>query len=172
MIAKARKIKLIVLDVDGTMTDGTIFLNNDGIETKAFNVKDGFSIVNGIKEGLKFGIITGRKSALVDKRAEELGIEYVFQGIGNKVEKLDELLKDLNLTYEEVAYMGDDVNDLSVIKVAGLSAAPCDAVEEVLSKTHIVTKAMGGKGAVREFVEFIMKAQNKWENVVKRYEGI
>lgn len=172
MVTKAEKIKLIVLDVDGTMTDGTIFLNNDGIETKAFNVKDGFSIVNGIKEGLKFGIITGRKSALVDKRAEELGIEYVFQGIGNKVEKLDELLKELNLAYEEVAYMGDDVNDLSVIKVAGLSAAPSDAVEEVLSKVHIVTKAIGGKGAVREFVEFIMKSQNKWKNVVKRYEGI
>lgn len=172
MTSKAEKIKLIVLDVDGTLTDGTIFLDNEGIETKAFNVKDGFAIVNGMKEGLEFGIITGRKSALVEKRAEELGIKYVFQGIGNKAEKMQELLKDLRLTMEEVAYMGDDINDLSVIKLVGLSAAPKDACEEVLTKVHMVTRADGGKGAVREFLEFILKAQNKWKNILKRYEGI
>jgi len=171
MIAKAKKIKLVVLDVDGTMTDGTIFLNNEGIETKAFNVKDGFAIVSGIKEGLEFGIITGRKSALVEKRAEELGIKYVFQGIGNKAKKMEELLRDLNLTHEEVAYMGDDINDLSVIKVVGLTGAPKDAVEEVIAKVHMVMNADGGKGAVREFLEFILKSQDKWENIIKRYEG-
>ena len=172
MILKAKKIKLIVLDVDGTMTDGTIFMNNEGIETKAFNVKDGFAIVNAIKEGIKFAIITGRKSVLVEKRAEELGINYVFQGVFNKAETLIELLKELNFTLEEIAYMGDDINDLSILKIVGLSTAPKDAVEEVLSKVDYVTKALGGKGAVREIVEIIMKAQDKWGNVIKRYEGI
>lgn len=172
MIAKAKKIKLVVLDVDGTMTDGTIYLNNDGIETKAFNVKDGFAIVSGIKEGLDFSIITGRKSALVEKRAEELGIKYVFQGIGNKAKKLDELLRELGLTHEEVAYMGDDINDLGVIKTVGLSAAPKDAVVEVLNIVDLVTEACGGKGAVRELLELILKSQDKWENIIKRYEGI
>lgn len=172
MISKAKKIKLVVLDVDGTLTEGTIFLDNEGIETKAFNVRDGFAIVNAIKEGIEFGIITGRKSALVEKRAEELGIKYVFQGIGNKAIKLQELLEDLKLTMEEVAYMGDDINDLSVIKLVGLSGAPKDACSEVLSKAQMITEASGGKGAVREFLEFILKSQNKWENIIKRYEGI
>lgn len=172
MELKAKKIKLVVLDVDGTMTDGTIYLNNDGIETKAFNVKDGFAIVSAIKEGIDFAIITGRKSALVEKRAEELGIKHVFQGVPDKIVALDELLNKLSLKYEETAYMGDDINDLSVIKKAGLAGAPKDAVEEVLNIVHFVTKASGGKGAVREFVEYIMRVQGKWANVVKRYEGI
>ena len=171
MFEKAKKIKLVVLDVDGTLTDGNIFLNNEGVETKAFNVKDGFAIVNAMKEGLEFAIITGRKSALVETRAQELGIKYVFQGIGNKVKKLDELLKDLELSYEETAYMGDDINDLSAIGVAGFSAAPKDGVEEVTGRVDYVANASGGKGAVREFVELILKSQDKWKNVVSRYEG-
>ena len=171
MFEKAEKIKLIVLDVDGTMTDGTICIDNEGIETKGFNVKDGFAIANAIKEGINVAIITGRKSRLVEKRAEELGIQYVFQGIHNKVIKLNELLNELGLSYEETAYMGDDINDLSAIKVAGFTASPKDGVQEVLERVDFVTNALGGKGAVREFLEFILKSQKKWDNIISRYEG-
>ncbi len=171
MFEKAEKIKLIVLDVDGTLTDGTIYIDNEGIETKGFDVKDGFAIANAVKEGIKVAIITGRKSRLVEKRAEELGIQYVFQGIHNKVIKLNELLNELGLSYEETAYIGDDINDLSAIKVAGFTASPKDGVQEVLERVDFVTNALGGKGAVREFLEFILKSQKKWENIISRYEG-
>lgn len=171
MFTKAEKIKLVVLDVDGTLTDGTIYIDNNGIETKGFDVKDGFAIANAIKEGIKFAIITGRKSNLVEKRAEELGIQYVYQGIGNKVDKLDELLDELDLTYEETAYMGDDINDLSAIRVAGFTGAPKDGVLEVIKRVDFVANSFGGKGAVREFVEIILKSQNKWEKIINRYEG-
>lgn len=171
MYTKAKKIKLVVLDVDGTLTDGTIYIDNEGIETKGFNVKDGFAIANAIKEGINFAIITGRQSKLVEKRAEELGIQYVYQGVGNKVLKLDELLNDLELTYEQTAYMGDDINDLSAIKVAGFTGAPKDGVLEVIKRVDFVANSFGGKGAVREFVEIILKVQNKWDNIISRYEG-
>jgi 3-deoxy-D-manno-octulosonate 8-phosphate phosphatase (KDO 8-P phosphatase) len=168
----AKNIKLIVLDVDGTLTDGTIYIDNNGIETKGFNVKDGFSIANGIKQGVKFAIITGRSSKIVEKRAQELGIEDVYQGVHNKIEKLDELLSKYELTYENCAYMGDDINDLPAMKRSALVGVPQDGVEEVKEYAHFIAKNNGGRGAVREFVDFILKAQGIHKNILDSYKSI
>ncbi len=158
MFTKAEKIKLIVLDVDGTMTDGTIYLDNNGIETKGFNVKDGFAIANAIKEGINVAIITGRKSRLVEKRAEELGIQYVFQGIHNKVIKLNELLNELGLSYEETAYIGDDINCKELLSHVGFAACPANAQEQIKNISGIlILNKCGGDGAVREFIELLIK---------------
>lgn len=150
-----KNIKLIVLDVDGTMTDGKIYIDNNGIESKSFNVKDGFAIVNAIKYGIKFAIITGRSSKVVEKRAEELKIEELHQGVENKIETLDKILLKYNISYEETAYMGDDLNDISVMKRVGFSAAPADCIEAVSDIVSFKSKYKGGEGAVREFIEYL-----------------
>lgn len=170
MDEKAEKIKLIILDVDGTLTDGKIYIDNNGIEGKAFNVKDGFAIAQAIKFGIKFAIITGRSSKLVEKRAQELKIEDIYQGVNNKLEKLDQLCKKYNLNYGEIAYMGDDINDLPVLKRAGLKAVPNDAVREVKEIADFISCFSGGKGAVRELIEYILRKKNIWKDVVSSYD--
>ena len=150
-------IKLILLDVDGTLTDGGIYRDNNGEEFKKFNVKDGYVIINARKLGIDFGIITGRKSELVRIRAEELKIKYLYQGISEKVPILEELMESYNLKKEEIAYMGDDLNDLGIMKKVGLKGAPQDAVSEVKGIADFVSSKKGGEGAVTEFVESILK---------------
>ena len=160
-------IKLVLLDVDGTLTDGGIYRGNNGEELKRFNVKDGYAIVNAQKLGIEFGIITGRKSELVEIRAKELKIKYLYQGISEKTVILEEIMKKDGLSKEEIAYMGDDLNDLLIMKQVGLSGTPKDAVDEVIQVTDFVSKKNGGSGAVREFIEHILKQDGKWEIFLK-----
>lgn len=160
-------IKLVLLDVDGTLTDGGIYRGNNGEELKRFNVKDGYAIVNAQKLGIEFGIITGRKSELVEIRAKELKIKYLYQGISEKTVILEEIIKKDSLSKEEIAYMGDDLNDLLIMKQVGLSGTPKDAVDEVIQVADFVSKKNGGSGAVREFIEYILKKDGKWEVFLK-----
>ena len=160
-------IKLVLLDVDGTLTDGGIYRGNNGEELKRFNVKDGYAIVNAQKLGIEFGIITGRKSELVEIRAKELKIKYLYQGISEKTVILEEIMKKDGLSKEEIAYMGDDLNDLLIMKQVGLSGTPKDAVDEVIQVADFVSKKNGGSGEVREFIEHILKKDGKWEIFLK-----
>lgn len=160
-------IKLIILDVDGTLTKGDIIIGSNGEEFKQFNVKDGYMIVNSQKKCNKiFSIITGRKSNIMEIRAKELGIEYLYQGIQDKVEIYEKLKLELNVSDDETAYMGDDLNDLEVMKIVGLVGAPSDACAEVLEEADFISSKKGGEGAVREFLEYILKKEGSWNKVV------
>jgi 3-deoxy-D-manno-octulosonate 8-phosphate phosphatase, yrbI family len=160
-------IKLVLLDVDGTLTDGGIYRGNNGEELKRFNVKDGYAIVNAQKLGIEFGIITGRKSELVEIRSNELKIKYLYQGISEKTVILEEIMQKTGLKKEEIAYMGDDLNDILIMKQSGLTGAPRDAADEVIQIVDFVSGKNGGSGAVREFVEYILKKDGKWETFLK-----
>ena len=160
-------IKLVLLDVDGTLTDGGIYRGNNGEELKRFNVKDGYVIVNAQKLGVEFGIITGRKSELVEIRAKELKIKYLYQEISEKTVILEEIMKKTGLTKEEIAYMGDDLNDVLIMKQVGLSGAPKDAVNEVIQIADFISEKNGGSGSVREFVEHILKKDGKWQTFLE-----
>ena len=160
-------IKLVLLDVDGTLTDGGIYRGNNGEELKRFNVKDGYAIVNAQKLGIEFGIITGRKSELVEIRSNELKIKYLYQGISEKTVILKEIMQKTGLKKEEIAYMGDDLNDILIMKQSGLTGAPKDAADEVIQIADFVSEKNGGSGAVREFVEYILKKDGKWEFFLK-----
>ena len=160
-------IKLVLLDVDGTLTDGGIYRGNNGEELKRFNVKDGYVIVNAQKLGIEFGIITGRKSELVEIRSNELKIKYLYQGISEKTVILEGIIQKTGLKKEEIAYMGDDLNDILIMKQSGLTGAPKDAADEVIQIVDFVSGKNGGSGAVREFVEYILKKDGKWETFLK-----
>ncbi|MGL5355510.1 MAG: KdsC family phosphatase [Cetobacterium sp.] len=162
-------IKLIVLDVDGTLTDGKLYISNSGDEMKAFSVKDGLGITQAISQGKEVAIITGKISEIVNKRSKELGIKEIHQGIKNKIATLDSILEKHNISYENVAYMGDDLIDLAVMKKCKLAGAPKDSVEEVLKISDFISTKNGGDGAVREFIEYILKKENLWENVVNNF---
>ncbi|WP_294094312.1 HAD-IIIA family hydrolase [uncultured Cetobacterium sp.] len=162
-------IKLIVLDVDGTLTDGKLYVSNSGDEMKAFNVKDGLGITQAIAQGKEIAIITGKTSHIVTKRCEELGIKEIHQGIKNKIATLNSILEKHNISYENVAYMGDDLIDLAVMKKCKLAAAPKDSVEEILAISNFISNKNGGDGAVREFIEYILKKENLWQNVVNNF---
>lgn len=147
------KIKMLVMDVDGTLTDGCIYIGPDGETMKAFHVQDGYAIVHILPEmGITPVIITGRKSKIVEKRAAELKITHLHQGIGDKLAKLKEVAEELGAEPKEIAYIGDDVNDLDCIRYCGVTACPADAVPEVLEAVDYVCKREGGHGAVREFI--------------------
>ncbi|NQU04459.1 MAG: HAD hydrolase family protein [Calditrichaeota bacterium] len=161
--AKAAEIKMIILDVDGVMTDGRTFVNEQRIEAKAFSYRDGFGIYMASKVGIKFGIITGKKSPIVELRAEQLSIEEVHQGFENKDVILADILKRNGLNYNEVAYMGDDLFDIPVMRVVGLSATPADGEDEVKVVADWVAPRNGGHGAVRDFIKLILKAKGIWE---------
>ncbi len=166
-----KDIKFLVLDVDGTLTDGKIYVDDKDNSFKAFNVKDGFALVNWLKLGEEVAILTGKKSNIVERRAKELGIKYIIQGSKNKKQDLKNLLKELNITFENVAYMGDDLNDLGVMKSVGFSACPKDSVQEVLEITNFISSKNGGDGAVREFLEHIMKKNGMWKKILEKYSN-
>ncbi len=149
-------IELIVLDVDGTMTDSRITYSEDGDEIKSFNVKDGLAIASWRKLGKQVAIITGRSSSIVARRAKELRIEHFYQGIHNKKEVLDELLQKLDLTMENVAAIGDDLNDLQMLKAAKISFVPRDASAYVEKIATVILSKKGGDGAVREMIEHLI----------------
>ena len=159
--SKAKKIKLLILDVDGVMTDGRIILDNQGNETKAFHVRDGHGIKLAQKAGIVVGIITGRSSGVVNIRARELGIAEVHQGAHEKIVAYESLVAKYGLRDDEIAYIGDDVVDLSIFKRVGLAAAVADADPSVKPHVDLVTKTKGGRGAVREVINLILKNQNK-----------
>lgn len=153
------EIKLIALDVDGVLTDGKLWIGSDGVEYKSFHVKDGMGISLARYYGMKVAIITGRQSKSVEIRAKELHIDFLYQGITNKVEVLNEIVSLLNIHVKNVLYMGDDINDLPIIKVVGISAAPKDAVEIVKRSVDFVSQCNGGNGAVREAIEHVLSQQ-------------
>jgi len=164
-------IKLIVLDVDGTLTDGKLYIDNLGNEMKSFDVKDGLAISQAIKQGLKIAIITGKTSNIVENRSKELGITDIIQGSRDKVKDLNEILKKYNFSFKETAYMGDDLIDLKVMKLCELSACPKDAVEEIIEISKFISKKNGGNGAVREFLEFLLKKQNLWNDIINNFSS-
>lgn len=169
---RARKIKMILMDVDGTLTDGTLLVLPDGEELKTYNVKDGTGILLAHMAGLKTGIITGKISKSLEKRAEKLKIFEVYQGILDKKRILCEILKKNNLTPDQTAYIGDDLGDLEVIKAVGLAGAVADAHPEVKKYSHFICSTAGGKGAVREFIEFILEAQDKWSIIEAKFNNL
>ena len=163
-------IKLIVLDVDGTLTDGKIYYNDSGEEFKSFCVKDGLALATWNKYfKQKSAIITGRESKIVQKRAKELGVTYLFQKVENKLDKLKEICSIENLKLSEVAAIGDDLNDLAMLKNVGLSFAPNDAVKQIKQIVNVVCKNSGGDGAVREMIEYILD-YNNMDGLDKRWD--
>jgi 3-deoxy-D-manno-octulosonate 8-phosphate phosphatase (KDO 8-P phosphatase) len=164
--AKARKIKLLLLDVDGVLTDGGIYIDDHGVETKRFDVRDGQGITLLQRAGIRAGIITGRSSDVVCHRARELGVEIVYQGVGDKTRIYEEIKRKTSLADDQVAYMGDDLGDLPVLRRAGLAIT---VRESWLAKTQVdyVTQATGGHGAVREIADLLLRATGAWKRVVK-----
>ncbi len=161
LVPKLRKIKALLLDVDGVLTDGAIIYGADGTELKVFDSQDGFGVVNAIKNGIKVGIITARKSEVVERRAADLGIVDLYQGSIDKLTPYEKIKRDYSLEDQEIAYIGDDLLDVPLLQKVGLSAAPANAVRDVKMKVHYVAKARGGHGAVREVIDLILKAQKK-----------
>jgi len=169
---RARAVKMLLMDVDGTLTDGILFVLPDGEEVKSYNVKDGLGILLAHLAGLKTGIITGKTSRALEKRAEKLKIDELHQGILDKKRVFDEILTRHQLAAEEVAYIGDDLGDLEVIKSVGLAAAVADAHPEVKKYSHFVCRERGGRGAVREFIEYILASQEKWGLVEQKVKEL
>jgi 3-deoxy-D-manno-octulosonate 8-phosphate phosphatase (KDO 8-P phosphatase) len=168
-LARIKPIQLILMDVDGTLSDGKLFYDANWIEGKSFNVRDGFGIYLAHSAGLKTGMITGRNSRLVSERARELEMEFVFQGHFDKSDALDEIMRQSGLREAQIAFIGDDLFDLPVLMRAGFSAAPADADPEVLQRVHFVSRYPGGGGAVREIIELILKLQGRWENILNQF---
>ncbi|MCL4847626.1 MAG: HAD-IIIA family hydrolase [Acidobacteria bacterium] len=166
---KARSLRLLLFDVDGVLTDGTILLHADGTESKQFHIRDGTAIVWAHRAGLATGLLSARQAASTTQRAAQLGIPIVLQGVTNKLDAYQRLLAEQGLRDEEVAFMGDDLLDLPVLGRVGLAAAPADAVEAVRSRVDWIAEARGGHGAVREFVEFVLEAQDRWDAIVEPY---
>jgi 3-deoxy-D-manno-octulosonate 8-phosphate phosphatase (KDO 8-P phosphatase) len=169
MAADLSKIKLLLLDVDGVLTDGRIIYDSEGGESKSFDVKDGHGLKLLQRAGIRVGIITGRQSAIVARRAEELGIELVYQGAKDKSLPFNEIMQKLALAPEEIAYVGDDIVDLPVMRKVGFAATVADAVDDVKPFADMVTKLPGGRGAVREICEFILKESGRWPAVTHHY---
>ena len=163
---RASLITLILFDVDGVLTDGKILMHPDGTESKQFDIKDGTGLVWAQRAGLKVGMLSARSSAATAQRAAQLGITIVQQGVASKLRAYEDILRQQALSDADVAYMGDDVLDLPVIARAGLSASPADGVDEVRARVHYVSRARGGHGAAREFIEIILKAQDRWERLL------
>lgn len=167
---KLKKIKMLVLDIDGVMTDGSIIMDSDGREMKNFNVRDGHGLVMIQRHGIQVAILTGRTSAVVDHRARDLKITEVYQGALNKKEIFAQILKKNNLTPDTIAYMGDDIVDIPVLKMVGFSVAVADALDLVKKTVDYITVNRGGQGAVREICEMLLMAQGYWPEVAARYD--
>ncbi len=167
-MTKYEKIKLIILDVDGTLTDGGVYYDSFGNELKRFDVKDGLALKVAITAGLVVAIVTGRKSSMVQRRAEELQVHYLMMGVQQKYSAICELISNLEISLEEVLYIGDDLNDLQCIQECGLAACPNGAVKEVELQCDYVAKNIGGQGAVRECIEWLLKERGDWEKTTRR----
>ena len=170
ILEAASKIKLVILDVDGVMTDGTLYYGNNGEELKGFNIQDGLGIKLLQQHGIQVGIITGRVSELLQRRANELSINLLIQGRDDKLIALDELLESRQESLEEIAFMGDDLPDLSAISEVGLGIAVANACSTVAEVAKWQTLKVGGNGAVRELAEMLLTAQGKWSRIVSSYQ--
>lgn len=161
--ARARRIKLLAFDVDGVCTDGRLFYGPDGCALHAFHARDGLGLVKARQAGLVCAAISGRSSKNVDARLGELKVPFIRQGIAHKDAELRQILDEVGVGVDEVCFVGDDVNDLPVMRIVGLSVAPADAEPEVLAEAMAVTQRVGGSGVLREVVELILTAQGRWE---------
>lgn len=164
-----KNIKLLLLDVDGVLTDGRITYNSDGTETKAFDVKDGHGLKMLQRAGIKVGIITGRKSSVVEHRAQELGINILYQGALDKLVPFQEILEKHSVKEDEIAYVGDDIVDLPILQRVGFSATVADAIPEVKERVDYIAERAGGKAAVREICDLILKEAGLWDDVTAKY---
>ncbi len=164
-----KPIELVVSDVDGVMTDGGIIFDNQGIEIKRFHIRDGLGVKLWQRTGRKFALLTARNSHIVQVRAAEIGIDVVRQGFEEKLPAALEMFEQLDVTPEQVCYIGDDLTDLPVIQSVGLGVAVADAAEELHAHADYVTKLGGGQGAVRELLEMILKAQGRWDDLIEKY---
>jgi 3-deoxy-D-manno-octulosonate 8-phosphate phosphatase (KDO 8-P phosphatase) len=169
--ARARQIRLILLDVDGVLTDGTVLMHGDGTESKAFHIRDGAAIVWAMQAGLQVGLLSARASAATSQRAAQLGMKIVVQGVVSKPAEFARILAESGIDEAAVAYMGDDLLDIPVLQRAGLAGAPADAAAETRAAAHWVSALGGGRGAVREFIELVMRAQDRWDAVVREFSA-
>jgi 3-deoxy-D-manno-octulosonate 8-phosphate phosphatase (KDO 8-P phosphatase) len=168
---RARRIELLLLDVDGVLTDGIVMMHADGSESKGFHIKDGAAIVWAQRAGVPVGLLSARSSGATAHRAAQLAVRIVQQGVASKAAAFDQILRDQHVAEDAVAYMGDDLLDLPVLLRCGLSAAPADAAPEVREAVHWVSGAPGGRGAVRELIELVLRAQGRWAEVVAGLGG-
>ncbi len=169
--AKAAKIEMIVLDNDGVLTDGKVWVDSNGSESKAYNIRDGFGVILGRMSGIIFAIITGIKSKIVESRAERLRIEEVHEGLTEKAEILEGIAEKYNLSLDQIAYMGDDLIDLRVMSIVGLGTCPANAHPEVKNAADWISNFDGGRGAVRELVDLILKAKGQWDEILESYKS-
>ena len=167
--AKAVRIKLVIFDVDGVLTDGKVLVHADGNESKRFDIKDGLAIVWAQRAGLTIGFLSARVSPATLHRAGQLGVTLVYQGVTSKLETFEHIVDEVCEADDQVAYMGDDLVDLPVLARAGLAAAPADAAPDVLRRVDWVSAARGGAGAARELIELVLRAQGRWESIVATY---
>jgi 3-deoxy-D-manno-octulosonate 8-phosphate phosphatase (KDO 8-P phosphatase) len=166
---RASHIRMVLLDVDGVLTDGVVVMHADGSESKGFHIRDGAAIVWAQRAGLAVGLLSARTSGATTHRAAQLAVRIVAQGASSKLTKYEQIVRDAGLEDAAVAYMGDDLLDLPVIARVGLSGAPADAAAEVRERVHWISAAGGGRGAVREFIELVLRAQNRWDDVTRDY---
>jgi 3-deoxy-D-manno-octulosonate 8-phosphate phosphatase (KDO 8-P phosphatase) len=164
-----KEIKLLAMDVDGVLTDGGLLIGSDGTEFKSFNLLDGHGIRMWHRAGFKTAVISGRQSGATKRRAEELEISFIYQPCDNKLDCFNDLLAQSGLAPKNIAYIGDDVMDIPLVKRAGFGIAVANAVDELKSCAHYVTSGKGGNGAVREVIEYILKNTGKWEELMQRY---
>jgi 3-deoxy-D-manno-octulosonate 8-phosphate phosphatase (KDO 8-P phosphatase) len=169
--ARARLIKLLLMDCDGVLTDGLLWLTENDDEQKAFHARDGQGISLIHRAGLRTGIISGRKSTAVERRAHDLKMAYVHQFAKDKIKALEEIITAAAVSAEECAFIGDDLADIAPMRRVGLAVAVADAVEETKQAAHYVTHLKGGRGAVREVCELILKSQGRWEELMKHFDS-
>ena len=162
-------VQLLLLDCDGVLTDGGVTWSDDGVELKTFHIRDGLGIRGWQRAGGRTGIITGRSSRIVERRAAELGIEFVRQGVADKLTVAEAIIEECGLSWEQTAFMGDDLPDLPVVARCGVGAAVADACEELRAAAAVVTSVQGGRGAVRELIERMLRARGGWESIVSGY---
>ena len=166
--SKLARVRLFLCDVDGVLTDGAVLMGN-GVETKRFNIRDGLGMKFLQRHGIKVGWVSRRPSSATKQRADDLKIDFLLQSDSGKVEAIEALLRQTALNWPDVCYVGDDVVDIGALERAGFSAAVADGVTEAKAAAHYVTKERGGHGAIREVIEMILKAQNKWKQIVTEY---
>ncbi len=169
LLSKARQIKLLICDVDGVLSNGRVYYTNQGEEIKSFNIKDGLGIKQLLNNDIQVAIITGRQSLIVEKRASELGIPYIYQGKTDKKSAYQEIIQQLNITENQVAHVGDDLPDLPLILRSGLGICVADGYYLVQQKADWVTQNIGGQGAVREISDLLLTAQNKLDTIHQKY---
>ena len=167
--AKAARVRLLLFDVDGVLTDGVVVMHADGSESKGFHIRDGAAIVWAQRAGLKVGLLSARSSGASTHRAAQLAVRIVAQGVANKLSAYEQIIRDAGMDDDAVAYMGDDLLDLPVLGRVGLSAAPADAAAEVRARVDWVSGATGGRGAARELIELVLRAQRRWNDVVQQH---